>query len=106
MNYTVYGHSSYISVINSSLGSPLASEVTDITLPITGYSNGTYYFIVVAHNANGDTLSNCLIITVGIPPEEPNNGVIPGYPLYLLLTLFTVMTAILIMKKRRKISKL
>ena len=105
VNYTVYEYSSYITVINSSLGLPLASEITDLYLPITGYSNGTYYFIVVAHNANGDTLSNCLIVIVGIPPEEPSDGVIPGYPIYLLLTFFTVMTAILIMKKREKLPK-
>ena len=84
----------------------MASEVTDLYFQITGYSNGTYYFIVVAHNDNGDTLSNCLIVIVGIPPEGPNEGVIPGYPIYLLLTFFTVMTAILIKKKRAKLSKL
>jgi len=105
VNYTVYEYSSYITVINSSLGLPLASEITDIYLPITGYSNGTYYFIVVAHNAYGDTLSNCLIVIVGIPPEGPDDGVIPGYPLYLLLTFLTVITAILIKKKREKLSK-
>ena len=81
------------------------SETTDLSLPLTGYSNGTYYFIVVAHNANGDTLSNCLMVTVGIPPEGPDDGVIPGYPLYLLLTFFIVITAILIKKKRAKLPK-
>jgi len=106
VNYTVYEHTSFITVINSSVGSPLASETTDISLLITGYSNGTYYFIVVAHNEYGDTLSNCLIVIVGIPPEGPDDGVIPGYPLYLLLTLFTVITAILIKKKREKLLKL
>lgn len=105
VNYTVYEHSGYITVINSSLGLPLTSETTDLFLPITGYSNGTYYFIVVAHNDNGDTLSNCLIVIVEIPPEGPSDGVIPGYPIYLLLTLFTLMTAILIKKKRAKLPK-
>ncbi len=105
VNYTVYEYSGYITAINSSLGLPLASEITDLTLPLTGYSNGTYYFIVVAHNDNGDTLSNCLIVTVGIVPEEPGDGVIPGYPLYLLLTFFIVVTLILIKKKREKLPK-
>jgi hypothetical protein len=104
VNYTVYEYSGLITVINSSLGLPLASEITDITLPITGYSNGTYYFIIVAHNAYGDTLSNCLEIIVIISPGGPGPE-IPGYPLYLLLTFFTVITAILIKKKREKLSK-
>ena len=38
VSYTVYEHTSFITVINSSVGSPLASETTDISLLITGYS--------------------------------------------------------------------
>ena len=101
-NYSVYVYSSIITEINSSLGTPVASEITALTLSLTGYSNGRYYFIIVAHNDYGDTLSDCIVVWVDDTPVEPE---IPGYPVYLLLSFFTVITAILIMKKRRKLSK-
>ncbi|MFX1535755.1 MAG: Ser-Thr-rich GPI-anchored membrane family protein, partial [Promethearchaeota archaeon] len=63
INYTVYRHSSYITVINENL-TLLADGITDLNLPLSGYSDGTYYFIVVAHNQYGDTLSNCLQVDV------------------------------------------
>jgi len=39
-------------------------------------TNGTYWYAVVATNASGDSLpSNCVNVTVGIPPAIPQNGV-------------------------------
>jgi len=108
VTYSVYRYSSYITEYNSSLVL-VATDITSLSLSLTGYSNGTYYFIVEAHNAYGDTLSNCIEVIVAIPPEEDGDGdgdgdgVIPGYPLYLLLTFFVVITSILIKKKRRKL---
>lgn len=107
VSYSVYRYSSYITVINSSL-TTLATSITSLSHSLSGYNNGTYYFIVVAHNAQGDTLSNCHTVVVAIPPEEPedgegNGGGIPGYSIYLLLTFFTVITAIIILKNRKKV---
>jgi hypothetical protein len=68
MNYSVYQYSSYITEINGSL-TLLIAETTDLTLPLNSYSNGTYYFIAVAHNINGDTLSNCIEVVVQILPD-------------------------------------
>ncbi|MFX1496914.1 MAG: ABC transporter substrate-binding protein [Promethearchaeota archaeon] len=65
-NYSVYEYSSYITEINGSLTS-LADEITDLGLYLSGYPDGTYYFIVVAHNEYGDTLSNCISVTVALP---------------------------------------
>jgi branched-chain amino acid transport system substrate-binding protein len=70
-NYSVYVYSSYITVINESLTS-LWNERTESNLAITGYSDGIYYFIVVAHNNIGVTSSNCIEITVDIP-RPPGN---------------------------------
>ncbi|MFX1590060.1 MAG: ABC transporter substrate-binding protein, partial [Promethearchaeota archaeon] len=58
INYTVYQHSDYITVINESL-TILADGIADLNITLSGYSDGTYYFIVVAYNQYGDTLSNC-----------------------------------------------
>ncbi|MFX1345068.1 MAG: ABC transporter substrate-binding protein, partial [Promethearchaeota archaeon] len=66
INYTVYQYDNYITAINGSL-TLLANEITDLTLPLNGYSNGIYYFIVVAHNEYGDTLSNCISVVVSLP---------------------------------------
>jgi len=104
-SYSVYEYISYITVYNGSL-TPLATDITSLSLPLTGYSNGTYYFIVVAHNTNGDTLSNCITVVVEIPPVDGDgdgDGIIPGYPLYLLLIVVGVITSILIRRKHKKL---
>jgi surface protein len=67
-NYSVYHYSRYITEINGSL-TLLEEEITDLSLPLSGYSNGTYYFIVVAYNVYGETLSNCIMVVVGLIPE-------------------------------------
>ena len=66
-NYSVYQYSGYITQINGSL-TPLASEITDLSLALSGYSDGNHYFILVAHNIYGDNASNCITIEVAIPP--------------------------------------
>jgi len=68
-NYSVYESSSYITEINGSLTS-LANEITDLGLSLSGYLDGTYYFIVVAHTEYGDTLSNCISVTVALPLDH------------------------------------
>lgn len=66
VNYSVYQYSKFITEINGSL-THLASEITHLALPLSGYSDGIYYFIVVAHNENGDTMSNCIKVYVKAP---------------------------------------
>jgi len=99
-NYTVYAYSSYITTINSSL-SVIVSETTDHSLARSDYVDGSYYFIAVAHNNFGDTLSNCIQVDVEL--SGVTDGGIPGYNLYFLLILFPVITAFLIRKRLRKI---
>ncbi len=95
-NYSVYRSSSFITVIDGSV-TLLANEITDLTWALSGYVDGTYYFIVVAHNNNGDTLSNCVEITVAIPG-------IPGYDSALiLLTILGISFLLIKSKLKRKI---
>ncbi|MFX1498752.1 MAG: ABC transporter substrate-binding protein [Promethearchaeota archaeon] len=63
INYTVYQHSEYITVVNENL-SLLVDGITDLNLSLSGYSDGTYYFIVVANNVYGETLSNCYQVDI------------------------------------------
>ena len=93
-SYSVYVSPTYISG-ESQLLVPLVSNITGLTYPITGLPNGTYYFVVVAHNSAGNTLSNNLEVIVGTGEE------IPGYNLLLVVVAFVSVSAIII-KKRRK----
>lgn len=91
-NYSIYEHSSYITTFNGSL-TTLVDETTDITLPLSGYSSGVYYFIAIAKNNFGVTISNNMIVTVIRPSEE-----IPGYStLFFVITLLSI--SVLIFKK-------
>ncbi len=69
-NYSIYRHSSLITEINKSL-TVIEEEIETLSLPLTGYTNGTYYFIAVAFNNYGNITSNCINVTVAIPPPKP-----------------------------------
>ena len=101
-NYSVYEFSSYISEINYSLTS-LLLESTSQTLPLSGYSDGTYYFVVVAINSLGETLSNCLEINVQILNTSNAKPSIPGYNILLLIGVLSVTAYILIRSRINRI---
>ncbi|NHJ23051.1 MAG: BspA family leucine-rich repeat surface protein, partial [Candidatus Lokiarchaeota archaeon] len=97
-DYSVYRYSCYITEINGSLNL-LEEKITDLNLDLNGYLDGTYYFIVVAHNNYGDTLSNCIQVIVkreGLPERNPPE--IPGYNLVLIVAVLSI--TILVIKKK------
>jgi ABC-type transport system substrate-binding protein len=101
-NYSVYEYNKYITELNGSLTS-LGVGITDITLPLSEYTNGTYYFIVAAHNENGYTLSNCIKVEVAIPStKEKKEPGIPGYNLYFVIAILGVTMIVLIKKLWKK----
>jgi len=106
VSYSVYEYSSFITEINGSL-TLLGDGITALSRALSGYTDGTYYFIVVAHNAYGDTLSNCIEVVVQIPPPdpepEPTPPFIPGYNLYVVISMICIVSIILI-KKRYKLN--
>ncbi|MBN1215278.1 MAG: hypothetical protein JXA99_07510, partial [Candidatus Lokiarchaeota archaeon] len=69
-NYTVYQSESFISEINGSQTN-IANELSDTSIDLSIYDNGTYYFIIEAKNNYESRLSNCISVTVNIPPPEP-----------------------------------
>jgi len=77
----------------------LANEITDLNHALSGYEDGTYYFIVVAHNNYGDTLSNCIEITV-------EKTIVLGYDLALILLTMLGITFLIIKPKLKRNSKL
>ena len=86
-----------ITEINGNL-TLLADEITDLELQLSGYESGVFYFIVVAHNEYGDTLSNCISVTVQKP-------VVPGYDLLVIIGITSIAIVLLKKKKIRKILK-
>ncbi|MFW9867766.1 MAG: hypothetical protein ACFFEN_16860, partial [Candidatus Thorarchaeota archaeon] len=98
-NYSVYRSDNPISVIDGSL-TLLSYQVATSPFPVSGLTDGEYYFVVVAHNKEGDTLSNNVHITVQHPEEPPQE--IPGYNIIILLGIAFGITAILIKKRRTK----
>ena len=107
-NYSIYQYSSFITEINDSL-TLLEEEIDALSLPLTGYSNGSYHFIVVAFNNFGNTTSNNLKIDIEIPPDEQEDGgngpYIPGYNLMILISAIVVLTSILIYRRLKLLNK-
>ncbi|MFX1569419.1 MAG: TIR domain-containing protein [Promethearchaeota archaeon] len=68
-NYSIYRYNRFITEINGSLTIE-ANQTATSPFPITGLSTGNYYFVVVAYNETGETLSNNVNVTVGIPPGQ------------------------------------
>ncbi|MFX1281389.1 MAG: CARDB domain-containing protein, partial [Promethearchaeota archaeon] len=97
LTYSVYEYSRVITVINESLNL-LSTGITGNTIPLSGYSTGTYYFTVVAENNSGVTLSNCIGITVE-KPKRRSHG-IPSYNLLLLVALISTVNLIFLIRIR------
>lgn len=101
-NYSIYQYSSYITEINNSL-TLLEEETSTFLLPLTGYSNGTYYFIGVAFNDLGNSTSNSILVVVAIPPGEPTlQPIISGYNL-MILCLSIGLAFVILVNKRLKL---
>lgn len=68
-NYSIYKSDDFITEVTPGL-TLIADGITDIEVFLEGYTDGDYYFIVVAQNNDGRTLSNCIVVTVHLelPP--------------------------------------
>lgn len=92
-NYSVYQSNNFIAEINGELTN-IAYQTAISPLSISGLESGTYYFIVVAHNIYGDTLSNCIQVVVSIP-SPPSPPGIPGYNLIFIITLLSLVSILI-----------
>jgi len=98
-NYSLYMHNTPITVIDSSI-TLIVDQTAMSPFSVTGLSNGEYYFVVVAHNQHGDTLSNNVHVTVEITVEE-----ISGYNTFTLLIIIICTAAIILKKKKMRFKK-
>lgn len=99
VNYSVYSFNHIITEINGSLNN-LAYQTATSPYPVIGLTEGDHYFIVVAHNDQGDTLSNCLKVTVEF---EKQPEIIPGYSIILICGLTVIISLIIIYSRHKKI---
>ena len=100
-NFSVYTYNHPITEINGSLTN-LAFQAIISSFPISGLSNGEYYYLVVAHNKMGDTLSNCIQVNVLLSGETSFE--IPGYDCVFIYCAVLIISLVLI-KKFRKLNK-
>ena len=101
--YSIYQSSGYINVFN---GSVMLVEwyLTSNSISLSGYGNGTYYFIIEAVNEDGSTLSNNLMVEVAIPAEPPPpSGGIPGYDIFIVIFGVCGVTYLFIRRKLKKL---
>ena len=75
-------------------------DTQDHVLPLVGYLDGNYYFIVVAHNDYGDTFSNCIEVKVKSPSSS--SPAIPGYNTLIIFGIAFCTAVILFKKKKMK----
>ena len=98
LNYSVYQHSGVITEINGSL-TLLLNETLDLSLALKNYPIGTYYFVVVARNIYGDSISNCIKIDIEIP--NIGDSVIFGYNIFILISVICLISVFLTKKLKK-----
>ncbi|MFX1392897.1 MAG: SBBP repeat-containing protein [Promethearchaeota archaeon] len=70
-NYSVYSHDAYIHQIKNN-GTLEDQGIEELNYTISGLVSGDYYYIVIAFNETGNTSSNCLKVSIRIPPRAFN----------------------------------
>ncbi|MHA1671027.1 MAG: DUF4350 domain-containing protein [Promethearchaeota archaeon] len=103
--YNIYQHSSFITELTGA-ETLIGGGVTTNSHPLTGLTNGTYYYIIESTNDYGNTLSNCIEVKVEIPPSPPNPGPppggIPGYELISLISTMLIIMGVLTLALKKK----
>ncbi|MHA2281564.1 MAG: ABC transporter substrate-binding protein [Promethearchaeota archaeon] len=97
-NYSVYRYISPIVSINGSL-TLLAYQTGFSPYLVYESSNGIFYYVVVAYNGTGQTMSNNILVTVNLS-EKSGEAQIPGYDLMFVFGIVFIISVILIKKRK------
>ncbi len=93
-NYSIYKSKKYITGINDDL-TLVESGLKKNSFNITQVEEGIFYYIVVAYNEFGYSISNCASIRLGAPPrEEPNNDTLIIFLIIMIMILISVIISI------------
>ena len=99
--YSIYVYDEYVTEINGSI--TLLSYQTTVSPYEINVNNGTYYYIVIAHNIYGNSSSNCIEIFVQLTTDNPTpEEIIPGYNLFALIGSIFLTTIVIRKLKNRK----
>ncbi|MFX1480823.1 MAG: ABC transporter substrate-binding protein [Promethearchaeota archaeon] len=99
-NYSIYRYGSKITQLNGSIDL-IIDQVAVSPFSVNRLIDGEYYYVIVAYNSYGYTLSNNVHIIVQLPKKPPDEPIL-GYSIILMLILTIGMSAILIKKKKSK----
>nr|MDO8109157.1 fibronectin type III domain-containing protein [Candidatus Sigynarchaeota archaeon] len=100
VSYSVYVYGSYITQINGSLTN-VTDSLTSTTFDISGLNSSMYYYIVIAHNQAGQTVSNCIVITVLRATNPAIGTILSGYVTLACVVLGIGALAIITCRKTR-----
>ncbi len=108
-NYSIYYYSGYISEINQSV-SLIVDGLTVFSRDISLFTDGIYYFVIVAYNDYGTVMSNNHVINIQIDKGEPGPGPGPMDPMLIMIIIISSLVGIVVlitfsyvfMKKRKK----
>jgi hypothetical protein len=89
-SYSVYRYSYDITEINTSL--VLLADHSAISPYPVSARNGTFYYIIVAHNETGNRRSNCVSVLVEIPYDAP--GASNNFVIILLIIIIVVIVGV------------
>ncbi|TXT59122.1 MAG: hypothetical protein BAJALOKI2v1_250028 [Promethearchaeota archaeon] len=73
--YEIYTYDRYITEFNDSL-TLIEGGLTELSKEMSGLDTGNYYYIIVAHNSTGYSLSNCLEIEVDLSLATPEDFIL------------------------------
>ena len=96
-HYLIYLSNSFITQINSSV-LLLGVQTNNSPYLISGLPDGTYYYVVVAFNEFRNFSSNCIQVIVSRNVDE---ALIPGYNLFILISIIPIFSVIIIQKQLR-----
>lgn len=105
-NYSVYAYSKFISEINSSL-ILLSSQTAISPYFISELTNGSYYYIIMAHNKFGNTISDSVEVVVKLQtsPSDISDKLpsISGYKYWIVLGSLCIVIVLILNKKSKLI---
>ena len=102
INYTIYTHNSSITQINNTLN--ILGITTSRSFPITGLTDGIYYYLILARNEKYNLSSNCLKVEVE-SSNDITGGTIFGYNFQSLYSIILFVSLTLTIITRKNIRK-
>ncbi|MBD3194150.1 MAG: hypothetical protein GF317_03785 [Candidatus Lokiarchaeota archaeon] len=96
-NYSIYFATNYM--LDFTQGTNIVFQIDSLNYIYNVSADGTYYFIIVAHNNFANTTSNSIEIQIDTPGGGEPSPEIPGFDIIILLSISAIATGFIIKKK-------